>query len=434
MAKAKKQRKLTLITISQTLFLNINFFFRNRLLSYACACSFNFLVSFIPVFMMIAIILVRFLHASPDFINAVTGWFPAMSEFISTEAVLKEIQSTRELHIFEIILGLFIFWMARRFFATTFDSLQNIFHTHTKRKAAMNQLLTIAVEALLIIIVAMMIFVYMSIRTVSDISFIRNFFEEIPQISFVFNDVIVSNFIKYFPNLLIFIALLTLYRLVPGTTPDTAICTVSALLCTGTFYVFRVTLHAFLNVSNYNMVYGVLSQIVITLMDIQFFFTFFLFFAQTIYVYQFFNEHLLAELYLLPKSEGVGFLGQTKMVLFIRPDYLLAEDSNVMTLKGGTVLYRPGDETEGAYYIVEGKIEEERNGTVTQMGRGDFFGEVGCVIKKPRNSTVTVTEDSRIIKIDADEFVSMARKNQRAMRKLISKISSNFSFMDEQAD
>ena len=134
MAKAKKQRKLTLITISQTLFLNINFFFRNRLLSYACACSFNFLVSFIPVFMMIAIILVRFLHASPDFINAVTGWFPAMSEFISAEAVLKEIQSTRELHIFEIILGLFIFWMARRFFATTFDCRTSSTRTRSARR------------------------------------------------------------------------------------------------------------------------------------------------------------------------------------------------------------------------------------------------------------------------------------------------------------
>ncbi len=434
MDKPKKQRKLTLITISQTLFLNVKFFLRNRLLSYACACSFNFLVSFIPVFMMIAIILVRFLHASPDVIETVMEFFPEMTSYFSTEMILSEIQSTEELHIFEFILGFFIFWMARRFFATTFDSLQNIFHTHTKRKAMMNQLLTIAVEALLIVIVAMMIFIYMSMRTIADISFIRNFLEGIPQFSSIFNDVIISNLIKHFPNLLIFITLLTLYRLVPGTTPNAIICTLSALLCTGTFYVFRVVLHHFLNVSNYNMVYGVLSQIVITLMDIQFFFTFFLFYAQTIYVYQFFNEHLLAELYLLPKMQEVGFFGKRKLILFLRPDYLLAEDAKVMTLDKDTILYRPGDETEGAYYIVEGRITEERNGFVTTMGQGDFFGEVGCVIKKPRNSTVMATEDSKIIKINADEFVSMARRNQKAMRKLISKISSNFSFMDEETD
>ncbi len=438
MEKSKKQRKLTLITISQTLFLNVKFFFGNRLLSYACACSFNFLVSFIPVFMMIAIILVRFLHASPDVIKTVVEFFPSISEYISAEAIantmLEEIQSTKEVHIFEVILGFFVFWMARRFFATTFDSLQNIFHTHTRRKAAMNQLLTIAVEALLIVIVSMMIFIYMSMRTIADITFIRNILEDIPQISSILNDVIISTFIRQFPNLLIFIALLTLYRLVPGTTPNAILCTISALLCTGTFYVFRLVLHHFLNVSNYNMVYGVLSQIVITLMDIQFFFTFFLFYAQTIYVYQFFNEHLLAELYLLPRMQEVGFFGKKKMILFMRPDYLLAEDAKVITLEKGTVLYRPGDPTEGAYYIVEGQITEERNGFVTTMDKGDFFGEIGCVIRKPRNSTVMASEDSKIIKIDSEEFVSMARKNQKAMRKLISKISSNFSFMDEEAD
>ena len=132
--------------------------------------------------------------------------------------------------------------------------------------------------------------------------------------------------------------------------------------------------------------------------------------------------------------QEVGFFGKRKLILFLRPDYLLAEDAKVMTLDKDTILYRPGDETEGAYYIVEGRITEERNGFVTTMGQGDFFGEVGCVIKKPRNSTVMATEDSKIIKINADEFVSMARRNQKAMRKLISKISSNFSFMDEETD
>lgn len=360
--------------------------------------------------------------------------FPEMSEYVSASSIIASVQTTKQGHIVEIILGLFVFWMARRFFATTFDSLQNIFHTHTRRKAVMNQVLTLAVEVLLIFIVAMMIFIYVSMRAILDTPFISNFLKGVPQLSFIFNGVIVSNFIEYFPNLLIFIALLTLYRLVPGTTPQTTICVLAALFCTITFFTFRVILHSFLNTSNYNMVYGVLSQIIITLMDIQFFFTFFLFFAQTIYVYQFFNEHLLAELYLLPKNPKSGFLSRTRMKLFIRPDYLIARDANVMDLKENEILYKPGDETEGAYYIVSGRICEERNGSSEIMEQGDFFGDIGCIIKKPRNSTVKATENSRIIKIDADDFVRMAKKNSKAMRKIISKISSNFSFMDEQED
>ncbi len=425
---------ITPVTLSQTIFLNIKFFLQNRLLSYACACSFNFLFSFIPVSMMITVILIRILHTTPEVAASLINMFPEIPEYIDTNSIIENVQATQHGLIVEVILGIFVFWMARRFFATTFDSLQNIFHTHTKRKAVMNQVLTLAVEVLLIFIVAMMIFIYVSMRAILDTPFITNMFKGIPQISFIFNGVIVSNFIEYFPNLLIFIALLTLYKLVPGTTPQTRICVIAALACTITFFTFRVLLHSFLNTSNYNMVYGVLSQIIITLMDIQFFFTFFLFFAQTIYVYQFFNEHLLAELYLLPKKQKVGLLSRTKMKLFIRPDYLIAIDANVMDLKKDEILYKPGDETEGAYYIVSGRISEERNGEAEIMEQGDFFGDIGCIIKKPRNSTVKATENSRIIKIKADDFVRMAKKNSKAMRKIISKISSNFSFMDEHED
>ena len=90
----KKRRAVTYITIAQSIFLTIKYFVQNRLFSYASACSFDFLFSFIPIAMMIVTILVRILHASPDTVYSIFNKFPELSDYInsSTHFTLKKIK------------------------------------------------------------------------------------------------------------------------------------------------------------------------------------------------------------------------------------------------------------------------------------------------------------------------------------------------------
>lgn len=438
MDKLKKPRKITFVTVSQNIFLTVKFFLQNRLLSYAGACSFSFLFSFIPVFMLAVVVLVQFLHTSPEVIQSILATIPELTKYFSPEDIVAGINSMKSLQNLGIIIIVFILWMARRFFASVFDSFQNIFHTQIKRKPLLNQLLTFAVEGIIVLVVAGITFTYVSFRAIMDTPVITTFLKKIPQLSFFFNGLILSNVIKYFPNILIFAVISVIFMTVPGSKPKKKLCFGSAFLCTATFYLFRIIVHYFLNVSNYNLIYGVLGQVIITLMDIYFFFTFFLFFAQFMFVFQFFNELLLGELYLLPKREDVSLLGAAKLLLFIRPDYLLAKDANVLELKKGDKIYNEGEIPEGTFYVAEGKIKETCFSRLIDsvenddyfFTKGDFFGEIDCVVKRRRNSVAVAEEDSKIIKIDSEVFQFISKKDPNVMKKLLGKISSSLYFMD----
>lgn len=156
----KTPRKLTFITFSQSIFLTTKYFLQNRLLSFAGSCAFSFLFSVIPLFIMVIMVLVRFLHASPNTISSIISALPALEKYLNSDFVIKSVQSIRTVSSFEIIAGLFILWMARRFFASIFDSMQNIFHTQVKRKALLNQILTFSTE-IIIVLISSAVFFYL---------------------------------------------------------------------------------------------------------------------------------------------------------------------------------------------------------------------------------------------------------------------------------
>jgi len=421
----RKIRKITFLKFAQYLYLNIKFFMKNRLFSYAGACSYSFLFSFIPVFMMIVVILIRFLHASPVVVETLFKTIPELEKYISTDKVIMSIQSINSIRAFEIIIGIFIIWMARRFFASIFDSLQNIFHEQINRGAIKNQFLMLGIEAITIIIVAGITFAYIIFQSILDLPIISDLLRGLPQLSFFFNGFLLSNFIKYFPNILLLVVLFVIYKAVPGTKPKKEYCFFSAFLCTFSFFIFRIIIHHFLNSDNYNFIYGVLGQVIITLIDIYTFFTLFLFFAQFIFVCQFFDELIIGEIYLLPKRMEVGFFGCLKILLFINPVSLLSKKENILTVGKDEIIFDFGAKSLFAYYVVEGKVEENRNNVITTYSRGDFFGEIGCILKKYRNSTVKTLADSKIIKIDSDTFKILASKNPEIAKKVFKILSQN---------
>lgn len=250
--------------------------------------------------------------------------------------------------------------------------------------------------------------------------------EKIPQLDF-FNHFLTSFFIKYFPNIIIFVLVSVLYKFVPGTKPSFKLSMGVGLFCTVAFFIFGTALHLFMNTKNYNIIYGFLSQMILLLLDIFFFFTFFLFCAQLLYVCQFFDDLLIGELYLLPKQEEKGKANKLRRKLFLRPDFLLAKEIYTVELNEGEVLFEKGDEKDETYYIVEGSVQCVKSDSVKNFGKGDFFGEIACVLKKPYDSTAMATSPSRIVKIKGDTFRFLVEQDSEVAKKTLSQISSYFS-------
>ena len=420
-------RKITFVTFSQSVFLTTKYFLQNRLLSFAGACAFSFLFSVIPLFMMVTMVLVRFLHASPKTVSAIINALPALEEFFKSDSVIQSVQSIKTLSGFEIVAAIFILWMARRFFASIFDSMQNIFHTQVRRKALLNQFLTFFTEIIVVLVSSAVVFAYMSLQTLSSIEFLK----QIPQLTFLYEGLLSGELIKILPNIMFFTVVTILYRTASGTKPTIILCMGTSLLCTFSFWVFRIIMHAFLNVGQYDLIYGVLGHVIILFMDIFFFFVFFLIFAQFIYVVQFFDELLLGELYLLPKIEQKGIGAEIKRAFFIRPDFLIAKNkSNVFSYKPGEIIFNKEDEENCAYYIIKGSVklipEMELPEVYALMHRGEFFGETSCILEQKRNFTAKAAISTRIIKIDSERFRFLVHQNPEAAKKVLKQISPFF--------
>lgn len=423
----KNPRKITFVTFSQSVFLTTKYFLQNRLLSFAGACAFSFLFSVIPLFMMVIMVLVRFLHASPNTVSAIISAIPALENYLNSDFVIQSVQSIRTVSSFEIIAGLFILWMARRFFASIFDSMQNIFHTQVQRKAFFNQILTFVTEIVIVLVASAVFFAYISLQTIASLEFLR----EIPQFDFIYYGLLSGRLIHFLPNFLIFSVITVLFRSASGTKPSLTLCMAISLLCTTSFWVFRILMHFFLNVSRYNLIYGVLGNVIVLFMDIFFFFVFFLIFAQFIYVVQFFDELLLGELYLLPDIDQVSLGAGIKRAFFIRPDFLIAKNkSNVLSFSPGQIIFNKDDSDNFAYYIIKGSVklipELEFPDVNVLLHRGNFFGETACILDQQRNVTAMAVISTRIIKIDSERFRFLIHQNPEAAKKILKQISPFF--------
>lgn len=352
---------------------------------------------------------------------------PALENYLNSDFVILSVQSIRTVSSFEIIAGIFILWMARRFFASIFDSMQNIFHAQVKRKALFNQIFAFGTEIIIVLVASAVFFAYISLQTIASIEFLK----EIPQLDFIYYGILSGKVIKLLPNFLIFVVVAVLFRSASGTKPSLRLCMAISLLCTASFWGFRIIMHFFLNVSRYNMIYGVLSNVIILFMDIFFFFVFFLVFAQFIYVVQFFDELLLGELYLLPDIEQGGLSAEIKRAFFIRPDFLIAKNkSNVFSYKPGDIIFKKDDSDSFAYYIINGSVklipEIEVPDVSVLIHRGEFFGETACLLDQSRSFTAMAVLSTKIIKIDSERFRFLVHQNPEAAKKLLKQISPFF--------
>ena len=407
---------------------------------YALSCAFGFLFSLIPIIIMIAAVLTRFLHTSPELLY---GFLENAKKWIDTanlHAMANYLLAQRRPTLFEVIIGITIFFFARRFFYTVMQSVRRIFHGPIDPRPLLAQLIAVAGEVLLVVIAAAAVFIisaakpffYTIARSTENFAFFLPFIGSgfAKMLPLLFNTV---------PYLLIWIFAALTFRFASGTKPEFKTCAFSALLCALIFALVGYVFTLFTDTVKYNLIYGFLGTLMVMLLKVSIFFSLFLFFAQYVYVSQFFDSLLLAELYLLPdRGETDIFLGIRRM-LFIRPDRFLKAaaqgescerngDRPVLEKKkAGSLIFSKGDTDTDVYYLAQGSVELLRENNIAYLDRGSFFGELNVLLNEPRNATARAATDIQLIKISERRFTELLNSSPEAVRKTLSLISSYFA-------
>lgn len=100
-----------------------------------------------------------------------------------------------------------------------------------------------------------------------------------------------------------------------------------------------------------------------------------------------------------------------------------------LTVPAGTCVVRQGDPPNHFYVVISGKLKvfrETHDGIrteLTELGPGDYFGEVALVTGKARSASVEAFTESVLTEIHKDEFDLVLDQNPKLARLIIHRLS-----------
>ncbi len=402
----------------QMLYLTISNFTKNAMWESASACAFGFIFSFIPVTLIIFTVLVGILRIYPNIYNFIISFTEQFDSVVNITPVLDKLIEIRSVSSFNIFLGVWVIWMARKLFNSIIIAMNKVFRSVSPRKSWFNQILTFIIEFSVTLLIAVIIIAAFVFSQILSLPFFQTILEYFPLLQKQ-SSANLGTFVLY---LILFISTVIAYRIIPGTKPLLRRCIFYAALSTISFFIVSYFLNTFMNVTNYNTVYGTISSLVVLMMKVYMFFIIFLFCAQMIYVSQFFDTLLRSEIYLLPPYSSKSLGDYLRRFLFINPSEIQTPQ-NTVRLEIGQTLYHKDEKVTKVYYLKSGAVSEASDHGFTLRTQGSFFGDVQCLLNENYNSTVQALSDCELISFSSEEFRQIVEKSHHAARKAISKIS-----------
>jgi membrane protein len=385
-----RDRKNRLTGFIQRMYITWDSFIANDLFTYASAGAYSFLLSSLPILLMVIVILVRILNTSPEVLRSLIEANNLISNSVDLSPVFQSVRWIRSIGFFEVILGVSIFWMARRFFASIQQSMIVIYHKRGRLMSFRENIAVIVGEILLIIVISATTTFFIAGNTLFNSTFMKQIF---PALFFT----LFRNLFRFVPLAILFGFLFLVYLYTPKTRPQTRVSFFSALACTLSFALVQLVFTSFINMTTYNLIYGILSNVIVILLEVYFFFFLFLFFAQFQYVVQFFESFLLSRLYLLPAYDDPSLANQLQRILFCEPPFFY--NRYAMRAGAGQTVFTIGDDSTELYYVCRGIVRVTMPNQIVEIGPGGIFGEFSSFIGGNRTGTAVAQTESVLLKI-----------------------------------
>ena len=104
---------------------------------------------------------------------------------------------------------------------------------------------------------------------------------------------------------------------------------------------------------------------------------------------------------------------------------------------GQKVLFHAGDVGNAMYVIEQGKVRicvhaaDGHEVTLTELGRGDFFGEMALLDGQQRSANAVIAEDARLAVLSREHFISFMRGSPDVALKMLTALANRLRRTDE---
>src|SRR5436190_6146949 len=116
----------------------------------------------------------------------------------------------------------------------------------------------------------------------------------------------------------------------------------------------------------------------------------------------------------------------------------LCELLETLDCKTGSFLFRAGDAGDAMYIIEHGKVRicvqaaDGHQVTLTELGRGDFFGEMALLDgQRRRSADALVAEGARLAVLSREHFLFFMRSNPDVSLEMLSALANRLRHTDE---
>jgi CRP/FNR family transcriptional regulator, cyclic AMP receptor protein len=112
------------------------------------------------------------------------------------------------------------------------------------------------------------------------------------------------------------------------------------------------------------------------------------------------------------KKKTVEMLGSVPLFSGLKDKQLRAivDSGKDMQFEARNKIVSEGDDGVGFYLIVEGRVEVRRKGKLlSELGKGDFFGEMSLIDKQPRSADVVAVTPVRCFALTPWVFLGLVR-------------------------
>lgn len=194
-----------------------------------------------------------------------------------------------------------------------------------------------------------------------------------------------------------------------------------SLVAVAVFSISASVLRVAINTDQYSMLYGVIANLVVVLLNVSVFFSLYFLTAAFLFVEQNLDALLFGRYY-RHWGKNPPFPDN---LLFRQPKRLWALYGR--TYPQGTVLFQAGDEGSTAFFIESGEVEivlppgtgGEKESLLDVLAAGQIFGESASILNEPRNATARTRTAVTALELPAEVFGFYLRADRSASKRII---------------
>ena len=404
------------IPVLQRFWIAFELFQKNKLMNHAAAGAYGFLLSAAPVLLIISFFASRALVNSPELVVGMLEGISFLSGVINAGDFISDFLGSANSGWAGLISVIPLLWTARLCALSMQRGLGVIFPATRS-----NPIKTTVIPLALGILIILFIFIMLMGSTIAQYFYDSFGFAFMRWISSV------DHFLPVFLSLMV----LVFYRIIPARPPKWKYIIYGVLTCMIFFLIFSSLFSLLIGPDRYNLLYGALGRLFLLLVNVYFFFAFFLFGAQLIMVMGFSDALLFIQF--RKQMSKVSLVFPWKKIFVSLPSPL---KKYCGFFKEGEVIFSKGSQGQEVYYILSGKVgvylEDKCLNRVALIEDNHFFGEMEFVVSEGRTASIKAETDLSVIILPRELFRDILKTDHDTDQKIILDLSERLRSINKQ--